>query len=122
MKPPSKLRPIDQNLSKSQTATFTNTASALLQIENAYQKEMMNEIEDDLTDYLDANKIMAQMSTAFGDSVDKPKKDEQTKTKLRKENKSSLDPILEETPGALVLFTNNMTLQEQRAKKNEILK
>ena len=58
-KPPSKLKPIDQNLSKTQGTTFSNTASTLLQIENAYQKEMMNEIEDDLTDYLDTNKIMA---------------------------------------------------------------
>ena len=33
-----------------------------------------------------------------------------------------MDPILEETPGALVVFTNSLTLQEQRAKKNEILK
>jgi len=73
---------------------------------------MMKEIDDDLTDYLDANKIMAQMSAAFSGNNEKPKKDplleSKSNPKLRKG--AGLDPILEETPGTIVPFTNNMSL------------
>ena len=44
------------------------------------------------------------------------------KHKGTKKQKSELDPILEETNQALAIYQPNMTLQEQRAKKNEQLK
>jgi hypothetical protein len=49
-KKPHKLRPLGSSGKLS-----NNTATSVLQIESAYQKEIMREIEDDLNDYLDTN-------------------------------------------------------------------
>lgn len=54
-----------------------NKANSVLEIENAYQREMqaeiMNDIDNDLKDYFDTNKLFSQMQSAFGEQADSKK-------------------------------------------------
>eukprot|EP00347_Sterkiella_histriomuscorum_P006826 403351287 len=133
-KKPHKLKPLS-----SAKLNTDNKATSILEIENAYQKEIMNDIEKDLTDYLDTNQIFSQMQNAFGGSATvitnsssliksnneaKQKKKSSALGKTMITGSQQLDPILEEnvSMGQLVAYQPNMSLQEQRAKKNEALK
>ena len=40
-------------------------ATSVLEIENAYQKELLNDIDNDINEYLDASKIFKEMKSAF---------------------------------------------------------
>ncbi|CDW85388.1 UNKNOWN [Stylonychia lemnae] len=127
-KPPHKLRPLNS------IKNIDNKANSILEIENAYQKEMLRDIDADLNDYLDTNQILSQMQNAFGSGASSAtnlgqtqlaiaeKKDSKLKQKLGKTIGGQLDPILEEAAGQIIPYQPNMTLQEQRAKKNEALK
>ena len=42
-----------------------NMATSVLEIENAYQKELLNDIDNDINEYLDASKIFKEMKSAF---------------------------------------------------------
>ncbi len=61
-KPPHKLKPLQ---SAKLSETTNNMALSVLEIENAYQKEILNDIDNDIKDYLDANKIFKEMKSAF---------------------------------------------------------
>ncbi len=112
-------------------------ATSLLEIENVYQKQIMQDIESDLNDYLDTNQILSQMNTAFGGSATSTNTavtssyttsnslSSTTKTKKSSTNKASLEPILEEQTvgGQLVPYAaSSEKVAEMRQKKNEMLK
>jgi hypothetical protein len=61
------------------------------------------------------------MNSAFGNDKTIT---EMVKTSTSKASKTNvnLDPILEEAAGAIVPYQPNLTIHEQRAKKNELLK
>ena len=59
-KPPHKLKPLLR-----QTDQGNNMANSVLEIENAYQKELLNDIDNDINEYLDATKIFKEMKSAF---------------------------------------------------------
>jgi hypothetical protein len=40
-------------------------ALSVLEIPNAYQKEMLNDIDNEISEYLDATKIFKEMKSAF---------------------------------------------------------
>lgn len=60
-KPPHKLKP----LVRESSGNDTNMAQSVLMIENAYQKELLNDIDNEISEYLDATKIFSEMKTAF---------------------------------------------------------
>ena len=59
-KPPHKLKPLARP-----TDRDNNMATSVLEIENAYQKELLNDIDNDINEYLDASKIFKEMKSAF---------------------------------------------------------
>lgn len=91
----------------------------------------MQEIESDITDYLDTNQIITQMNSAFGGSsttstsfTTTASMSSTTKNKKSSKAIASLEPILEEVTvgGQVVPYAPNEMISEQRAKKNEALK
>lgn len=94
-KPPHKLKP----LVRENTGGTANMALSVLEIENAYQKEILNDIDSDIREYLDAGKIFSEMKSAFNsqETGSEIALQANIKHKGTKKQKSELDPILEES-------------------------
>ena len=120
-KPPHKLKPLQSAMANAKLKDLE------MEMDTFQKKQFMKELDSELDEYLNADKIFTQMESAFvtpGSKLESTSNFKRTTSFSQKGKVSagSFDPIAEEDSLQLVTYIGNNNTAEQRAKKNEMLK